>query len=341
MDSLKIIDFDYGLGGFTCGLERWTGLFEVIDAPWLNSKNNLSYNLNHKNFFEQDCEIADKKYDMAVFTPYFGENYTRRGSSNFSYENLNNVIFWIKENRPNFVVIVTSPDVVSFMSNNVELTYTADNWPVYDLICHSLQDYQVYQFVIDGAFYGVPQHYKKNFYLCFKKQIALNKFNMPEMPYNRKKGFVTIEDAIGDIVGTDYSSKTSNFISLCRVDNPRLTWHEPNYKNQELCSFVKQGESAKNTAELHQKRGYNRPRYNKICPKLNNDFYLVSSKASSIHPVANRPFTIREGARLFGLPDTFVWNTSLSKKDVATLISNSTSPIFGVVVGEIILNLIK
>ena len=82
----------------------------------------------------------------------------------------------------------------------------------------------------------------------------------------------------------------------------------------------------------------NRPKYNKISPVLYSDFYLVSSAKASIHPVMNRPFTIREGARLFGLPDTYVWNSDLPKKAVANMIYNSISPIFGNVICEILKN---
>lgn len=341
MKTLKVIDFDAGLGGFTTGLEKLDS-FEVVGAPLLNEKNNLCYNLNHKNFFEYDVE--DKKgidFDIATFTPNFGEKYNRKGCANFSYNDINRFILWINNNSPKIFVIITNPDIIPFMKIDNVLSYTADEWPVYDLIHSRLSsNYNIYQFVIDGAKYGVPQHKKINFYLGFDKNISNNILKIPQYTY-KNNDFITIKDAIGDIMLDNYSDYSSTYIIYCRQNNPKITWHAPNYRYHDNCSVVAEGSSAKKTSELTQKTGYNRPKFNKICPPLFTDFYTTSSKWASIHPIKNRPFTIREGARLFGLPDTFVWNSKLSNKEVANLIFNSTSPIFGTVVGEIILNYIN
>lgn len=347
MIFLKIIDFDHGLGGFTTGMEQYDD-FEVVAAPWLNADTNLCYNVNHKNFFDQDTIYTDEFYkkndfDIAVFSPFFGDGYKRRGSTNFSYQELDESIFWIQKFLPNIAIIITDPFIINFMDFNVvSLSKTADGWPVYDKICNCLENfYNVYQFVIDGAAYGVPQHKKVNFYFCVHKEFDFYNLSLPKPIYNHKNGFISIRDAIGDINDKHYSDYTSSYITWCTINNPKLTWHDLNFKNTKDCSFVKQGHSAKDTSELTQKRGYVRPKYDFVAPKLDKDFYLTSSKFASVHPVCDRPFTIREGARLFGLPDTFVWNTSLTKKTVARLIFNSVSPIFGSIVAKMMLDGLK
>lgn len=332
----KILDFDHGLGGLSNGMEIF-GDFEVIGAPWLNEKTNLCYNLNHKNLFEIGVYDLHCDYDIALFNPYFGDNFLRRGSNNFDFSEINQVIDFLKSSQPDYAIISTKPEVVQYLGN-VELpTYTADNWPVYDYICFGLKDYyRTFQFVIDGAEYGIPQHKKMNFYLCVHKKAHSADFSIPAKTHSIKKGFVTIQNAIGDIEGNDYGVYSSNFIDFCRQDKPRLTWHECKFEKQKQCSYIQEGGSAKTTKELTQKTGYIRPKYHKICPNLDFEFYKLSSKRASLHPIVNRPFTIREGARLFGLPDTYVWNNNLKKHEIALMIYNSISPIFGKVIIEIL-----
>lgn len=337
---MKIIDFDHGVGGLTNGLEM-CGDFEVIEAPFLNNINSLCYNLNHKNLFEIGKYKIDGEYDIANFVPSFGEGFLRRGAKNFDFSEINKIFDFIEKYTPKIVVICTIPEVIQFLEEK-QLNYTIDGWPMYDTVLSKLNNhYNVFQFVIDGADYGVPQHKKKNFYLCIRRDIPINEFSMPKRRYSIKKGFVSIRDAIGDIEGSEYIEYKSEYIQFCKKDNPqRLTWHDFNYRSQETCSHIYEGSSARKTSDVSQVTGYIRPKYDKICPNLSFDFYRVSSKKASIHPSQNRPFSIREGARLFGLPDTYVWNSNLSNKIVANEIYNSISPIFGIVLGEILQKII-
>lgn len=334
----KIIDFDHGVGGLTTGMEQYKDKFEVIAAPWINSDNSLCYNVNHKNFFESGEEFPED-FDVAIFYPNLGTAFARSGHSNFDLSEIKNVFNFLDNFEPNYAIIYMRPEATVFMGDSADLRYTADGWPVYDIVVDALDEkYNVFQFVIDGANYGVPQHKIVSFYLCVKKGIDFQ-VKKPKPKFNIQTGFITIQDAIGDIEGKDYSDFSNTFIQYCtNFDNLRLTWHDFNLKSSENCSHVKQGSNARRTKELTQVSGYIRPKYNKICPTLYFDYYLTSSSKASIHPVQHRPFTIREGARLFGLPDTFVWNTSLSKKKVAGMIYNSVSPIYGRVVAEILLN---
>ena len=112
------------------------------------------------------------------------------------------------------------------------------------------------------------------------------------------------------------------------------SWHSPDFRKQHICEQIKQGSSASKTKSLSLTSGYIRLFADKTAPLLSNDFYKCSDKKASIHPIENRPFTIREGARLNGLTDDFTWDSNLSKKTVAQLIYNSVSPILGYHIGK-------
>ena len=59
------------------------------------------------------------------------------------------------------------------------------------------------------------------------------------------------------------------------------------------------------------------------------DFYLASSNGPSIHPIYDRPFTIREGCRLSGLPDNLSFDLKVSIKEVAKMIATAVPPAMG------------
>ena len=61
---------------------------------------------------------------------------------------------------------------------------------------------------------------------------------------------------------------------------------------------------------------------------------MVTSTGPCIHPYYDRPITIREGARLFGLSDEFTWNPKMSKKNVALMIYESFTPLVSNIIAQ-------
>ena len=92
---------------------------------------------------------------------------------------------------------------------------------------------------------------------------------------------------------------------------------------------------------MSQNSGYIRLDADKIAPSLSYDFYKVSSKGPSINPWYDRPLTIREGARLFGLTDDFIWSNNLHRKEVAMMIYESFYPKISELLAQKIRKLIK
>ena len=63
---------------------------------------------------------------------------------------------------------------------------------------------------------------------------------------------------------------------------------------------------------------------------MDAQFYLVSSKlGDSIHPIEDRPFSIREGCRIHGLPDRLSFDLKTPRKVLGRMIHSSVAPAIG------------
>ena len=317
MERLKILDFDYGCGCFTKGLED-SGLFEVIYNGSINEKNKLCYNNVHiNNFSERD--VMPKEADLVVFTPNFGEKLNTSGKDNFVQSQLDNFTALISLNDFDNLIFITSREV----SYN-KVLYNFDGFPTKDIISCRLigLGYNVFNFVLDGAGFGLPQHKYYNIY--WGSRISDKNIFIKEGFGLYKRKYRHVEHLIGDI-----------------NDDSDLTWHVPDYKKRDFCSLVVPGGRASSTEGLSQNSGYVRLDANEMAPSLSYNFYKVSSKAPSINPWYDRPLTIREGARLFGLTDDFTWDLSLKNKDVGMMIYNSFYPVISRLMSKKIVKLIK
>lgn len=286
MKKIKIIDFDSGCGGFTKGLED-SNLFEVVYNGSINEKNKLTYNKTHINDFNY-LDIFPKNVKLAVFTPNLGKKLYGIGKKNFNISDVNNFLALLTIRDIDNVIFITNRNAIPLLHQNSEVFLTKDNFPTRDLISCGLikLGYNTFNFILDGAGFGLPQHKYYNIYWGSKNSdeniIIKEGFGMYKRPYRTPKHLLK---------GID--------------DNSVFSWHTPdytrNYKGIRVLS-------------------------DKLSRPLSYDFYNSSSNAPSIHPYYNRPLTIREGARLFGLTDDFDWDRSLSKREVAMMIYNSFPP---------------
>lgn len=323
MKKLRVIDFDSGCGGFTKGLED-SGLFEVIYNGSINDKNKFCYNNVHKNNFKRE-DLMPKDVDLVVMTPNLGDKLYGVGAQNFIKTKLDNFTALISINKFDNLIFITKREAIPNLQLYNKVLIDSDGLPTYDIIsCRLLElGYNVHNFVLDGAGFGLPQHIYYNIYWASKitdKNIFIKEgFGLYKRPYRK------VQHLIGTI-----------------RDDTDLTWHNPDYKKRDVCSLIKPGSDARKTKDLTQKNGYIRLNANEMAiPSLYYDFYNVSSKGSSINPWYDRPLTIREGARLFGLTDDFVWDRHLSKKDVGMMIYNSFPPVISKLMANKISKLIK
>ena len=309
---IKIIDFDNGCGGLTSGMEAF-GEFEVIYNGDLNKKNELCYNNTHINDFwtgfSFDYSFMDElDVRLATFALNFNGLLSRKGAKNFDLHYLDDKMEWIQQYTPE-VLILQTPINALHLLNDAQINKTADGWPIADYIVNFLTSEDcgyknVCQFALEYPNFSIPQNKVVNFYVAWR---------------NNKEFLVPISDG---------RKKASDIMSvLNNVQN--TTWHKKDFKKENICSQIKQGSNAKNTKSVKETYGYVRFSSKKIAPTLSSEFYRVTSRAPSIHPIENRPLTLREGALLHGLDDRFDWDKKMSKKDVARMIYNSISPNIG------------
>lgn len=323
---INIIDFDHGCGGLTAGMERY-GQFLTIDNLYLNQNNEKCYNNTHLNPFWTEGHISEDDYDdldikVACFSPHVGGNIARRGGRNFDMSEIKREMRWIKVWLPEIAIFSMQPDTIHHLNNRPitqqYTTYkTADGWPIFDKLISFLYDYgyeSVSQFTINYKEYNIPQDKRVSFYIAWHNQKKLNLYT--PLIKNRKTVINLLEKIKHDI------------------------WHQPNFKFKKTCSYIKQGYNASNTNSVSVNSGYNRLFADKICPLLSNRFYLVSDKKPSIHPIYDRPLTIREGATLNGLDSTFTWDSQLSNATVADMIYDSVAPVVGYYLAQSVLELL-
>ena len=308
MKKYKILDFDYGCGGFTKGFED-TGRFEVIYNGSLNEKNQYCYNKVHQNKFSMGDEMP-KEADLVVFTPNFGHNLKKGNSDNFRKSDYENFLALLYLNEFDNLFFIANDGVYPFLQNFGEVRILSNGFPSVDIIACTLIDlgYSVFYFVLDGAEYGMCQHKKYGVYWasrCFSETVE------PVGVFGRFRDnfYLTVYDYLKDI-----------------SDESLLTWHVPDYKRVDECSLVVPGSNASKTSALTQNKGFSRLKNDSMVSLLSPMFYRVSDRGPSIHPYYDRPLTIREGARLFGLSDDFDWDDGLSKKEVGLMIYESFSP---------------
>lgn len=322
MHKLKIIDFDYGCGGFTKGLED-TGKFQVTRNLSLNNNNFRCYSNTHKNNFDLDDDMNDD-YDIITYTPHLGNGLARRGGGKFRKNEVNNLLLFVSFKKPQNIIIITKRDAFPYLQYSDKVCRINNNTPSKDIICNFLSDigYSVYFFVLDEAGFGLPQHVYYNIYWASLNDV----------------GSLYIKEGFGRF---KQKYRIPKHILSDLKDDTKVSWHKPDYKKRDVCSLIKPGGSARTTSSVSQSNGYNRLMSDKIVSHLSNDFYTVSSGFPSIHPWYDRPLTIREGARLFGLTDDFNWDSRLKNKEVASMIYNGFYPVVSKLIGFKLYKLLK
>ncbi len=84
---------------------------------------------------------------------------------------------------------------------------------------------------------------------------------------------------------------------------------------------------------------YKRPNWNEPSPTI---ITVFDNPRYFVHPINNRPFTIRECARLQSFPDDFYFlNAGISKKEAYRLIGNAVPPLLSKRIAEEVKNLLK
>ena len=344
---MKIFEYNPNLGTFSLGFERFSQN-EVVEVLNIDKKALYSYNYSHKRWFLPNFDnISSYKLqndvDLAILKPNIGDKIARRGSSNFKIQDILDCLTFLEREKPKFSIILMSSEAIQHL--NIAKSYVRDGFNELskDIIVQKLQKmgYKVYLVALDEASYGVATHKFLALYIATPPDFDL-KFPAPMFnEYGRGKynRFRTISDAISDLgplnEWSPYEQTAQNVYqrSLRRSSEDHTTWHflprKLNASQIATISSIPQGSKAKKVKTVKPNAGYIRPKWDRICPRLDEKFYLTSSTAVSIHPIQNRPFTMREGMRIMGIPDNISFELSLSYRDAAHMVVQSVSPIIG------------
>ena len=344
---MKILDCEGNFGCLSSGFEHFSQN-EVVEAIKIAKDGEYGYNSIHKSWLPRTKRTfsdinGDLKVDLAIFRPDIGENIARKGSKNFKINDFQASLDFLAEILPKFAIFQTEVDAIPFL--NVADDYTKDGFGQVskDIVVNRLQQmgYKAYLLVLDEADFGVPIHRDLAFYIAAPSDCRIQQ---PKVLYTStgrhgRKKYMTVRGAISDLGNlgeyVSYSSEPKNmFQAKMRNPNGKVTHNFVRFKLKErarkLIPTIQQGSNNETKVPNARSKGYNRAKWDDIYRCSSSNFYLATDKVGdSIHPIANRPFTIREGCRLHGLPDQLTFDLKTPQKSIAMMIHQSASPAIG------------
>ncbi len=351
MKNLSCIDLFSGAGGFSLGLSR--NKIEIVLANEIEKDFAKTFEINHPNtkmlnedihnidFKKELKKISHKSIDILCGGPPC-QGFSTVGSKN--KKDKRNSLFW------EFLRAVNETNPKAIIFENVAGFKSLYNGQAYTTLINELEkDYQVFSEVLNAVDYGLPQHRKRTIIVGIKKGFS---FQFPKSIKSNKKNlfqdeYLTIMSAISDLpelnVGEEkqkYSLKPKNdYQKKMRGEENILTEHNcANYgkKMQKILSLIPpNGNIYDLPVKLRPKNYFNNvyARLNPIkpSPTITRNFGTPSS-SRCIHPFQNRALSTREGARLQGFPDKFIFYGSKTSKNLQ--IGNAVPPLLGEIIGK-------
>ncbi len=205
--------------------------------------------------------------------------------------------------------------------------------------------------ILNAADYGAPQIRCRTIVLGWKRGLKPLDFPMPT--HGNKKGlkpYLTLMEAIGDLPPLKAGESSEIYGSAPQNDYQRrmrgnqttlLEHNAANYgaKMQEILRTIPEGGSIKDLPQRLRPKSaycntYARLLPNEPSPTITRNFGTPSS-SRCVHPYQPRALSTREGARLQGFPDDYVFVGGKQSKNLQ--IGNAVPPILG----EAIANVIK
>jgi len=349
------IELFSGAGGLSIGLEE--AGFEIVLANEIDKYFAKSFELNHLNTklicddihnidFQNELQtLGVTQVDLVSGGPPC-QGFSTLGSKN--KQDPRNSLFYeylraVNEIKPSYIIF-----------ENVSGFKTMYGGTVYRTLVDELDNlgYDIAASVLESSNFGLPQIRKRTIVVGWKKH--LKKVHLPEPTHcNRNSLFnlaqkLTLMDAISDLpeLGANdnkeaYKTNPKNEYQLqLRGNNTeKLTEHNSaNYgeKMREILSLIPAGGTVNDLPERLRPKGYFSNTYarllpNQPAPTITRNFGTPSS-SRCVHPFQNRALSTREGARLQGFPDDYVFYGSKCSKNLQ--IGNAVPPIFGAVIAK-------
>ncbi len=205
--------------------------------------------------------------------------------------------------------------------------------------------------VLDAVDFGLPQSRKRTFVLAWRREMTPVLLPTPTH-FPREQSLLgppqrTLWDAIGDLppltVGaqaTAYATPPQNdYQRALRGDEMQLTEHgcaQYGGKMQQILALIPPGGTVDDLPAALRPRRYFKNTYARLhadrpAPTITRNFGTPSS-SRCVHPYQPRALSTREGARLQGFPDGYVFVGSKTAKNLQ--IGNAVPPLFGAILGH-------
>lgn len=344
---MNILDCSPNFGTLSAGFESFQEN-EVVEVLNLEKDAHYGYNSIHKQWFPKSYESLsqyepENNIDLAIFNPEYGGKVSGSSKNNFFFYDFQDCLNFLERLNPEFAIFKTEIDVIPLLNNAVDYVRDGFGQLSKDRLIYELKNmgYKPHLIVIDEADYGIPLHRSFAFYIATPNDFNLTfpKSRFTATGRGKYSKYRSVADAIGDLEDmgewVEYNGKPRNSYqrSLRNLDSGKVTWHIPsNIKEstKQRISIIKQG-SNNDTSVLDGKiQGYKRAKWNTICTSMGEEFYTASGRIGmTLHPLKNRPFSIREGCRIHGLPDRLSFELKTPKKSLGKMIHESVAPAIG------------
>ncbi len=361
MRELTAVELFAGAGGLGVGLER--AGFKILLANEIEKDFATTFQINHPycRVLNEDVHSIDFKAEaklagVARPTLLSGgppcQGFSTVGSKN--QKDPRNSLFFeylraVSELSPQYVFF---ENVSGFMRLYNGAAYKKLVWELAGL------GYSTVSGILEASDFGLPQKRQRTIVVGWQHKRPPVSFPSPTH-FSASDIFgsprkLTVMDAISDLpeLGAndsreEYLSEPQNaYQNVLRGDCKVLTEHNSsNYgpKMREILSLVPQGGSIEDLPLRLRPKSYFKNTYARLVPSqpsptITRNFGTPSS-SRCIHPLQNRALSTREGARLQGFSDNYVFHGSKISKNLQ--IGNAVPPIFGEIIAQQIIKSIR
>lgn len=219
---LRTVSLFAGCGGLDLGFER--AGFNIVWANDFNKKVEETYKKNHK-----DTELIIKSIvdinsdeipecDIIIGGPPC-QSWSAAGAGRGKEDSRGQLFY-------EYIRLIEAKKPIAFVAENVKGIVSKKHIESYKEIVSLFDDagYKVVCKVLNAKNYGVPQDRERLFIVGTKKELDI-KFDFPEV-VNKENNYITLKEAIGDLVDKPGEYHEGSFSSMFMSRNRKRSWDE-------------------------------------------------------------------------------------------------------------------
>ncbi|MBO4374881.1 MAG: DNA cytosine methyltransferase [Lachnospiraceae bacterium] len=349
MRKYNIVDLFAGVGGLSYGFSQLDE-FNIVMANEIEKDISVAYSLNHPEVKMINCDINDLTEE--IIKEAIGDNVIDivvGGPPCQSYSTLGKRQL---DDRANLFMqykrILSIIKPKAFIFENVTGILSMDGGRLFKSVQSEFAElgYNLKYKVLNALDYGVPQIRERVILVGF---LGENNYQYPQPTHGEGLlPYVTLREAIGDLpviasgeTNNSYMDEpTNDFLRFVRKDGKTTATEHSAPKNGahliKLMQTLKDGQSKNDLPEdIRPKSGYGNTYaklwWDKPSTTITRNFACPSS-SRCIHPRDSRAMSIREGARLQGFPDDYLFYGSDGMKRLE--IGNAVPPLLSVAIAK-------